>query len=138
MAGVQHHVLLSIVGIDHGQAVAHYAGKREQERLVTSGPVPWTIVRATQFHDFAAMTAEWAAQDGVATVAPLLVQPIDPADVAAQPWRTCMISGTPEYVANLLNTYQDAGVDRFALWMPGPDMTGSMQRFVDQVRPLLR
>jgi probable F420-dependent oxidoreductase len=62
----------------------------------------------------------------------------DPADEAAQPWRTCMISGTPEYIANLLNTYQDAGVDRFALWMPGPDMTGSMQRFVDQVRPLLR
>lgn len=82
-AGVQHHVLLSIVGIDHGRAVAHYAGKREQERLVTSGPVPWTIVRATQFHDFAAMTAEWAGHDGVATIAPLLVQPIAPADVAA-------------------------------------------------------
>lgn len=39
-AGVRHHVLLSIVGIDHGQPVAHYAGKREQERLVTGGPVP--------------------------------------------------------------------------------------------------
>jgi uncharacterized protein YbjT (DUF2867 family) len=32
-AGVRHHVLLSIVGIDHNQRVAHYAGKREQERL---------------------------------------------------------------------------------------------------------
>jgi uncharacterized protein YbjT (DUF2867 family) len=82
-AGVQHHVLLSIVGIDHDQAVPHYAGKRAQERLVTSGPVPWTIVRATQFHDFAAMTAGRAEQDGVATVAPLLMQPIAPADVAA-------------------------------------------------------
>jgi uncharacterized protein YbjT (DUF2867 family) len=82
-AGVQHHVLLSIVGIDHDQAVPHYAGKRAQERLVTSGPVPWSIVRATQFHDFAAMTAQWAEQDGVATVAPLLIQPIAQADVAA-------------------------------------------------------
>lgn len=82
-AGVRHHVLLSIVGIDHGQPVAHYAGKREQERLVTGGPVPWSIVRATQFHDFAAMVAGWAEQDGVATIAPLLVQPIAPADVAA-------------------------------------------------------
>jgi uncharacterized protein YbjT (DUF2867 family) len=82
-AGVRHHVLLSIVGIDHGQAVAHYEGKREQERLVRGGPVPWSIVRATQFHDFAAMVAGWAQQDGVATVAPLLVQPIAPADVAA-------------------------------------------------------
>ncbi|HLH85129.1 MAG TPA: NAD(P)H-binding protein [Trebonia sp.] len=82
-AGVRHHVLLSIVGIDRGQPVAHYAGKREQERLVTGGPVPWTIVRATQFHDFAAMVAERAERDGAATIAPLLVQPIAPADVAA-------------------------------------------------------
>ena len=81
-AGVRHHVLLSIVGIDHDQPVAHYAGKREQERLVTQGPVPWSIVRATQFHDFAAMVAGWTERDGVATIAPLLVQPIAPADVA--------------------------------------------------------
>jgi uncharacterized protein YbjT (DUF2867 family) len=81
-AGVRHHVLLSIVGIDHGQPVAHYAGKREQERLVTEGPVPWSIVRATQFHDFAAMVAGRAERDGVATIAPLLVQPVAPADVA--------------------------------------------------------
>jgi uncharacterized protein YbjT (DUF2867 family) len=82
-AGVRHHVLLSIVGIDHGQPVGHYAGKREQERLVTGGPVPWSIVRATQFHDFAATVIGWTERDGVATIAPLLVQPIAPADVAA-------------------------------------------------------
>jgi uncharacterized protein YbjT (DUF2867 family) len=63
--------------------VPHYAGKREQERLVADGPVPWSIVRATQFHDFAAMVAGWAEKDGTATIAPLLVQPIAPADVAA-------------------------------------------------------
>lgn len=80
-SGVRHHVLLSIVGIDHGQAVAHYAGKREQERLVAAGPTPWSVVRATQFHDFAAMVAGWAERDGAATIAPLLVQPIAPADV---------------------------------------------------------
>jgi uncharacterized protein YbjT (DUF2867 family) len=82
-AGVRHHVLLSIVGIDHKQRVPHYAGKREQERLVAGGPVPWSIVRATQFHDFAAMTAGWAERDGTATIAPLLVQPIALPDVAA-------------------------------------------------------
>jgi uncharacterized protein YbjT (DUF2867 family) len=82
-AGVRHHVLLSIVGIDHGQRVPHYAGKREQERLVSRGPVPWSIVRVTQFHDFAAMVAGWAERDGVATIAPLLVQPIAQSDVAA-------------------------------------------------------
>lgn len=82
-AGVRHHVLLSIVGIEHNRRTPHYAGKREQERLVAGGPVPWSIVRATQFHDFAAMVARWAAKDGTATIAPLLVQPIAHDDVAA-------------------------------------------------------
>ncbi|MER5998264.1 NAD(P)H-binding protein [Nonomuraea angiospora] len=82
-AGVRHHVLLSIAGVGRIDGNAHYAGKREQERLVAAGPVPWTVVPATQFHDFAEMVAGWTEQDGVATVAPLLMQPIAPADVAA-------------------------------------------------------
>jgi len=82
-AGVRHHVLLSIAGVDRVEGNAHYVGKREQERLVAAGPVPWTIVPATQFHDFAEMVAGWTEQDGVATIAPLLVQPIAPEDVAA-------------------------------------------------------
>ncbi|MGV0814315.1 NAD(P)H-binding protein [Mycolicibacterium boenickei] len=86
-AGVGHHVLLSIVGIHAIDGNAHYAGKREQERLIEAGPVPWTIVPATQFHDFAEMVVGWTEQDGpdgvTAPIAPLLVQPIDPDDVAA-------------------------------------------------------
>ncbi|MEU6742226.1 SDR family oxidoreductase [Streptosporangium sandarakinum] len=81
-AGVRHHVLLSIAGVDRVEGNAHYAGKREQERLVAEGPVPWTIVPATQFHDFAAMVTSWTERDGAATVAPLLIQPIAPEDVA--------------------------------------------------------
>ncbi|WKG05279.1 SDR family oxidoreductase [Mycolicibacterium sp. HK-90] len=85
-AGVRHHVLLSIVGIHDIEGNPHYAGKREQERLIEAGPVPWTIVPATQFHDFAEMVVGWTEQDGpdgvTAPIAPLLVQPIDPDDVA--------------------------------------------------------
>jgi uncharacterized protein YbjT (DUF2867 family) len=81
-AGVGHHVLLSIVGIHRFEGNPHCAGKREQERLIEAGPVPWTIVPATQFHDFAAMVTSWTEHDGVATIAPLLVQPIAPAEVA--------------------------------------------------------
>jgi uncharacterized protein YbjT (DUF2867 family) len=81
-AGVGHHVLLSIAGVDRVEGNAHYAGKREQERLVTAGQVPWSIVPATQFHDFAAMVAGWTEQDGVAAIPPLLLQPVAPADVA--------------------------------------------------------
>jgi uncharacterized protein YbjT (DUF2867 family) len=81
--GVRHHVLLSIVGVHRVEGNTHYAGKREQERLVANGPIPWTIVPATQFHDFAATVAGWTERDGVATIAPLLVQPVAPDDVAA-------------------------------------------------------
>lgn len=79
--GVRHHVLLSVVGLDNGQRVPHYSGKREQERLVESGPIPWTIVRATQFYELPARFATMAARDGVAAVPPLLMQPIAPEDV---------------------------------------------------------
>lgn len=82
-AGVGHHVVLSIAALDAVAGNPHYHGKRAQEREVAAGPVPFTIVRATQFHDFPAMIAEWAVVDGEAIVPPLLMQPIAPADVAA-------------------------------------------------------
>jgi uncharacterized protein YbjT (DUF2867 family) len=81
-AGVRHHLLLSIVGLDRIRGNAHYAGKKEQEALVERSPVPWTIQRATQFHEFAGMVASWTAKDGVALVAPALVQPIAVPDLA--------------------------------------------------------
>jgi uncharacterized protein YbjT (DUF2867 family) len=81
-AGVQHHVLLSIVGLHRIEGNAHYFGKREQERIVSAGQVPWTIVPATQFFDFAATVASWTERDGTAYIPPLLVQPIAPTDVA--------------------------------------------------------
>lgn len=52
-AGVRHHVTLSIVGIDR-VGIGYYAGKVRQEEVVARGAVPWTILRATQFHEFAA------------------------------------------------------------------------------------
>lgn len=51
-AGVGHHVVLSIVGVDRAP-YGYYAGKVAQERAVESGGVPFTIMRATQFHEFA-------------------------------------------------------------------------------------
>jgi uncharacterized protein YbjT (DUF2867 family) len=54
--GVGHHVALSIVGSDHVD-LGYYLGKRRQEELVLSGDTPWTILRATQFHEFPAQLA---------------------------------------------------------------------------------
>jgi len=57
--GVRHHVLLSIVGLARFTGNAHCYGKRAQEELVERGPVPWSIVPATHFHDFAEMLTTW-------------------------------------------------------------------------------
>ncbi|NUT57281.1 MAG: NAD(P)H-binding protein, partial [Agromyces sp.] len=51
-AGVRHHVSLSIVGVDRAP-YGYYAAKIAQERAVEAGAVPWTILRAMQFHEFA-------------------------------------------------------------------------------------
>jgi uncharacterized protein YbjT (DUF2867 family) len=80
--GVRHHILLSIINVDAVPDNAHYLGKVAQEQQVEAGPVPWTILRAAQFHSFAEMVAGWTADGGVAAVAPLLVQPVDVGDVA--------------------------------------------------------
>ncbi|MGH3089387.1 MAG: SDR family oxidoreductase [Rubrobacteraceae bacterium] len=80
-AGVGHHVVLSIVGVDLVEGNAHYAGKRRQEELVEAGSIPFTILRATQFHEFAEMVVGWTREGDVATVPPLLAQPLAASDV---------------------------------------------------------
>lgn len=55
-AGVRHHLALSIVGAA-GAPHGYYAGKAAQERLVAGGDVPWSILRATQFFEFAEQKA---------------------------------------------------------------------------------
>jgi uncharacterized protein YbjT (DUF2867 family) len=79
-AGVRHHVLLSIVGIDRVDGNPHLAGKRAQEEIVAAGPIPWTIQRATQFFEFAGIVVEWMRQGDVVTLPPLLIQPLAAAD----------------------------------------------------------
>jgi uncharacterized protein YbjT (DUF2867 family) len=81
-AGVGHHVLLSIVGVERVPDNAHYRGKIAQEALVTQGAVPATIVRATQFFDYPLMVASWNRNGDTVTLPPLLMRPISPDDVA--------------------------------------------------------
>ena len=79
-AGVGHHVALSIVGIDRAPE-GYYAGKVAQERLVESGDVAWTIVRATQFHEFAEQIYQ-RARIGPFHVAPKMrTQPVSAREV---------------------------------------------------------
>jgi uncharacterized protein YbjT (DUF2867 family) len=78
---VRHHVLLSIVGVDRIEGNAHYAGKRVQEEMLGAGPIPFTIQRVTQFHEFAGTVVGWTRQGPVASLPPLLVQPLAASDV---------------------------------------------------------
>jgi uncharacterized protein YbjT (DUF2867 family) len=80
-ARIRHHILLSIVGVDRIEGNAHYAGKRAQEEVLTSSSLPLTIQRVTHFHEFAETVVAWTRQGHVATLPPLLVQPVAAADV---------------------------------------------------------
>jgi uncharacterized protein YbjT (DUF2867 family) len=94
-AGVQRHVLLSILGIDRVKGNAHYAGKRLQEELVVEQAPDPVIVRAAQFHQFAAMVVGWTRRAGTAIVPPLLVQPIDVTEVANELVEAATIETSP-------------------------------------------
>jgi uncharacterized protein YbjT (DUF2867 family) len=78
---VGHHVALSIVGIDAAPE-AYYAGKVLQERLVAEGVVPWTILRATQFHEFAQQIHGAVAVGPVRLVPRMRSQPVAAREVA--------------------------------------------------------
>jgi uncharacterized protein YbjT (DUF2867 family) len=71
-------VTLSIVGIDRpgGSANAHYAAKLRQEEATLAGPVPATVLRATQFHEFPAQMIRRNRQGAVARVPDLQVQTV--------------------------------------------------------------
>jgi uncharacterized protein YbjT (DUF2867 family) len=78
-AGVGHHVALSIVGIDRVD-YSYYRGKRAQEELVLAGG-SGTVLRATQFHEFAAQMFD---RSGPFVIAPkMLSQPVALVEVAA-------------------------------------------------------
>ena len=81
-AGVKHHVLLSILNLDLIEGNAHHAGKRAQEELVSASPVPHSILRAAQFHEFAEMLVGWVRTPEGAVVPPALLQPVAVIDVA--------------------------------------------------------
>lgn len=81
-AGVQHHVALSVVGADRLPDSGYLRAKVAQERLIADSGRPYTIVRATQFYEFAARIADEATTDGVARLSTGLMQPIAAAEVS--------------------------------------------------------
>lgn len=80
--GAAHHVALSIVGIDRVR-LGYYQGKARQEEIIAAGAVPWTVLRATQFHEVCAQTA--ARSPGPIVPAPrMLAQTVAAREVATE------------------------------------------------------
>jgi len=82
-AGVGHHVALSVVGTQRLSESGYFRAKIAQEELITEGPVPFSIVHATQFFEFVGGIADMSTTDGTVRLAPVLFQPMAADDVAA-------------------------------------------------------
>jgi putative NAD(P)-binding protein len=81
-AGIWHLVDISIVGVDRVPS-RYYQAKLQAERLIQASGLPWTILRATQFHQLVLLVAEHLARLPIVPVpAATSFQPIDAAEVA--------------------------------------------------------
>lgn len=90
-AGVRHIVYISVVGADRTPIVGpldramfgYFGAKHAAERLIAGSGIPWTTLRATQFHDLTLTTLEQLAKLPVMPVfAGMSFQPVDSAEVA--------------------------------------------------------
>ena len=82
-AGIGHHVALSVVGTDRLLASGYFRAKMAQEKLIQAGPIPYTIVRATQFFEFVGGIAKEATEGQTVRLPSALMRPIAADDVAA-------------------------------------------------------
>jgi uncharacterized protein YbjT (DUF2867 family) len=83
VAGVGHHVALSVVGADRLSESGYFRAKIAQEKLIENSSIPYSIVRATQFFEFVTSIAQAATEGDAVRLAPVLIQPMAAEDVAA-------------------------------------------------------
>jgi uncharacterized protein YbjT (DUF2867 family) len=107
-ADVGHAVLLSIVGVDRVPSLPYYRAKVQQEDALKAGPVPYSIVRATQFFEFLDTVLTWTADEHAVRLPATPIQPIAAADVARAVADVCV-------AAPLRGTRDLAGPDVFTL-----------------------
>lgn len=122
-AGVGHHVALSIIGIDRVD-YGYYRGKRAQEALVLGAAQSGTVLRATQFHEFAAQMLD---RPGPVVIAPKMrCQPVALIEVASH--LVQLAYGEPQGMAPEL-----AGPEQLQM----PDMIRQLSRARHGRRPVL-
>ncbi|MEU6579624.1 NAD(P)H-binding protein [Nocardia sp. NPDC046763] len=81
--GVDHFVILSIIGADQVPDLDYYRAKVLQENILAAGPIPYSIVRATQFMEFIDAVLSWTTDGDTVRLPTTPIQPIAAKDVAA-------------------------------------------------------
>jgi uncharacterized protein YbjT (DUF2867 family) len=98
-AGVGHHVALSVVGSDRMLESGYFRAKIAQENLIKASSIPYSIVRATQFFEFAKGIADFSTEGNKVRLPTALIQPMAADDVASAVARMAMgspVNGTVE------------------------------------------
>ncbi|KAM3113992.1 SDR family oxidoreductase [Phormidesmis sp. 146-33] len=108
IAGVGHHVALSVVNADRLPDSGYMRAKVVQEKLIKDSKIPYTILRSTQFFEFLSGIAESGTDGQTVHLSPALVQPIASDDVAAA--LTDITVGVP-----VNGTIEVAGSEKFRL-----------------------
>ncbi|MFI0405741.1 SDR family oxidoreductase [Actinomadura sp. 3N508] len=81
-AGVGHHVALSVVGTGRRPDIGYFRAKLAQEKLIEESPIPFSVVHATQFFEFARRIADGATDGGAVRMPPVAFQPMAGDEVA--------------------------------------------------------
>ena len=125
-AGVRHHVALSIIGASKASS-GYYAGKAAQEQSVVNSSVGWSMLRTTQFHEFAQQTVSRGSMLGIHIVPAMRSQPIAAAEVAVELLR--IATGEPLGLAPDLAGPREENLS---------DMVKQYLRILGRTRPVLQ
>ena len=82
-AGVRHHIALSVVGSERMLESGYFRAKIAQENLIKRSPIPYSIVRATQFFEFVKGIADFSTDGNKVRLPSALIQPMAADDVAS-------------------------------------------------------
>jgi uncharacterized protein YbjT (DUF2867 family) len=110
-AGVRHYVALSVVGVDRSGDFGYFRAKVAQENLIRESGLPCSIVRATQFFEFAVATADSATVDGVVRLPHGGVQPMAAVEVSEAVARTA--AGEPTNTIDEIGGPEAFGLDEW-------------------------
>src|SRR5215831_2170048 len=82
-AGVGHHVALSVVGTERLLESGFFRAKLVQENLIKASSISYSIIRATQFFEFAKNISDFSTEGNKVRLPPALFQPMAADDVAS-------------------------------------------------------